>query len=327
MSSLSEKILITGGLGYLGGRLSKQLATSSGLSLRLMTRRTDEGIPAWAEGFDLVRANLQDASTLGGVLKDIDTVIHLAAADENESQQDPERALDITGSGTYRLLQTCQSAGVKRFIYMSTFHVYGPGSTQPITENSATRPVHPYAITHRFAEDLVNWYRHSFEMKTLVLRLSNGYGSPADSLVQRWTLVFNDLCKQAVQKRAITLRSSGTQHRDFISLNNVGRAVQHFLALPDDEWRDGLFNLGGDCSMSILQVAEKVSAEFAKSYGQDIPLTTGGPAEGEPPSPVKFSIEKLKASGFTLEDNLSEEISATFDLCESLGNQSNETSS
>lgn len=325
MASQSERVLITGGLGYVGGRLANHLIGASEMSLRLTTRRGAERIPTWAKGLDVVQADLQNPGTLEAALKDIDTVVHLAAIDENESRQNPELALDVNGAGTYRLLQACRAQGVKRFVYLSTFHVYGPGAEQPISEDSPTRPIHPYAITHRLAEDLVNWHKNSFGMETLILRLSNGFGYPADPLVQRWTLVFNDLCRQAVQSRAIKLRSPGTQHRDFISLTDVGRAIHHFLTLPNDEWRDGLFNLGGECSMSILQVAERVSAEYSRRFGEDISITTSGEAAASTPSPVSFSIDKLKRSGFNLGDNMTEEVAGTFDLCEALDRQGSQT--
>jgi len=322
MANHSERVLITGGLGYVGGRLAKHLADATPeLSLRLMTRRSPKTVPTWAKKLDVVQADLRASGTLEAAVQDIDTLIHLGAVDEIESQRDPETALDVNGAGTYRLLQACKAQGVERFIYLSTFHVYGPGAAQPITENTPTRPIHPYAITHRLAEDMVNWHRHSFGMETLILRLSNGYGYPADPLVQRWTLVFNDLCKQAVQNKAIFLKSSGTQHRDFISLTDVGRAVEHFLALPNAAWQDGLFNLGGDCSMSILQVAEQVASQFSQRFGEQIPITTTGIADGAPPSPVCFNIDKLKGSGFSLDGNMSEEVDTTFDICKLLERQ------
>lgn len=303
----------------MGGRVASYLASAAPQhSIRLMTRRKADQVPEWARDMDVVRADVLQTESLGPALEGIDTVIHLAAVNEVESQQDPEVALEVNGKGTYRLLQACRAHEVKRFIYFSTFHVYGPGAPQPITEATPTRPVHPYAITHRLAEDWVNSHRHSYGLETLVLRLSNGYGYPADPLVQRWTLVFNDLCKQAIQNGEIRLRSQGTQHRDFVSLTDVGRAINHFLATTGDAWQDGLFNLGGECSMSILQVAQRVAAEFFQRFGKEIPISTGGEEEGQTASPVRYDIDKLKQTGFSLEGNMSEEVRATFDVCEAL---------
>lgn len=318
MASKSGRLLLTGGLGYLGGRVATHLAAEAPeLFLRLMTRRDREAAPEWARPMDVVTADILDKQSLNIALDGIDTVIHLAAVNEIDSQSDPDLALEVNGRATYRLLQACQAKGISKFIYFSTFHVYGPGAKQPITEETPTRPVHPYAITHHLAEDYVNWHRHSHGMDAVIIRLSNGYGYPADPGVQRWTLVFNDLCRQAVEKEEIRLRSGGTQQRDFIPLHDVVRGVRHFLNLPTSSWRDGLFNLGGDCSMSILEVAERVAREYQSCYGKEIPVITPG-SDPQPGGQVTFSIDKLKQTGFSLQGDIGNEIRGTFKVCEQL---------
>ena len=96
-------------------------------------------------------------------------------------------------------------------------------------------------------------------MVTLVLRLANGYGYPMHKEVSRWSLVFNDFCKQAVVNKKIVLKTPGDQHRDFISLQDVASAVCYFIFKIPDEWEDGLYNLGGNCVMTILEAAHKGS--------------------------------------------------------------------
>ena len=317
MCSPAGSVLITGGLGYVGGRIATYLAHAAPeLSLRLMTRRSVDQVPPWANGLESVRADLLKEATLGPALDGIDTVIHLAAVNEIESQRDPDLALEVNGKGTYWLLRACHASGVRRFIYFSTYHVYGPGAAMPITEETPTRPVHPYAITHRLAEDYVNWCGHTSGMETLVLRLSNGYGYPADPWVQRWTLVFNDFCRQAVESQEIKLRSRGTQQRDFVSLTDVARCVRHMLNLPPQGWRDRLFNLGGDCCLSIIQVAQRVADEYSRRYGKEVPVTTGEAKEPQAEGRVLYSIQKLEQTGFSPIGNMSEEIRGTFQACE-----------
>ena len=319
MASDTTKVLITGGLGYVGGRIAVHLLSLAGkFDLRLMTRRSPEKSPSWAAGLDVVQADVTDSHALEAALKGVDTVVHLAAVNEIDSAEDPDLALEVNGRRTYLLLRACASRGVRRFIYFSTFHVYGPWATQPITEQTPTRPVHPYAFTHRLAEDYVNWYRHSGDIQTVVLRLSNGYGYPAGPAVDRWTLVFNDLCLQAVTKGEIVLRSTGSQHRDFIALSDVGRAVEHLIDLPGEMWGDGLFNLGGECSLSILEVAHRIAGEFSHCYGKDIPVTAAQAEISPPPEPVVFSIEKLKQTGFRPNGDMAKEIRGTFAVCQQL---------
>ena len=60
----------------------------------------------------------------------------------------------------------------------------------------------------------------------------------------------------------MVLRSSGKQHRDFISLHDVAAAVNHFLYAIPDKWEDGLYNLGGNCSLTIFEVAKKIASVY-----------------------------------------------------------------
>jgi UDP-glucose 4-epimerase len=315
-------ILITGGMGYVGGRMAAHLSQARPeMPLRIMTRRPADKWPDWAADMDVVNADVLDSSSLHTALEGVEIVIHLAAVNENDCIRDPDLALEVNGRGTYLLLQACQEQNVNRMIYFSTFHVYGPGAIQPITELTATRPVHPYAFTHRLAEDYVNWFRLRDKMETMIVRLSNGFGYPADTLTNRWTLVFNDMCTQAVETGEVRLRSKGTQHRDFITLGDLARGTEHLLSLGGNDWGDGLLNLGGDCSLSIYQAAEHVAAAYQEMYGKELPIRLGDADDPAGAGPVEFSIQKLKQSGFTPTGDISGEVKGTLAVCQKIADR------
>jgi UDP-glucose 4-epimerase len=137
-----------------------------------------------------------------------------------------------------------------------------------------------------------------------------------DSGVNRWTLVFNDLCRQAMTSGEMVIKSSGKQQRDFISLHDVAAAVDHFLFKNSKKWDDGLFNLGGDCSFSILEVAKTIATVYEKKYGKSVPIQIVRKDKGERYGPVHFNIDKLKKTGFCLTGNMEKEIEQTLSLCE-----------
>ena len=314
-------ILITGGLGYIGGRIASYLKEKKpDSSILLTTRNKDRRPPLWADKLTVLQMDLLDEDSIANCLEDndIDVIIHLAALNEIDSMKDPELALEVNTQGTYKLLSIANEKKIDRFVYFSTFHVYGETSSSVITEETSTRPFHPYAITHRAAEDLVTFFNHYHKMKTLIFRLSNGYGYPMDMNINRWTLVFNDLCRQVVTSGRIILKSSGKQYRDFISLHDVARAVYHLLFAVPDKWGDGLYNLGGNCSMSILDVAEKISDSYRTKYKKEIlEIKTGQNDSGSIiPKPVKYSIEKIAKTGFTLKGDMISEIERTMHVCE-----------
>jgi UDP-glucose 4-epimerase len=316
-----KNILITGGLGYIGGRVAFYIKEKEPDSNIFLTTRNKNGdFPSWTENFTVLQMDITDAASIDDCLRDrdIDIIIHLAALNEIESAKDPELALEINTKGTYRLLNLANLYNVNRFIYFSTFHVYGNISDTVITEKTLPKPIHPYAITHKAAEDFVNYFNNYQCMETLIFRMSNGYGYPMDINIDRWTLVFNDICRQAVTNGEIILKSSGKQYRDFISLHDVANAVYHFVFVVPDEWGDGIYNLGGDCSMSILDVAQKISDIYRAKYNKDIKEIKTASENGSSIStkPVKYSIDKIAETGFRLQGNTASEIEKTMDLCE-----------
>ncbi len=311
------KILITGGLGYLGGRIADFLKRNHPEStIVLGTSRNISKIPDWAKPFQIVQLNLLDQTSIEkAVSKDLHAIIHLAALNEHDSFSNVSSAWETNSLGTQNLLSVANQKQVQEFIYFSTFHVYGNCQGR-ITEDSPTKPHHPYAATHRAAEDMVRFFQHYKGMEALTLRLSNGFGYPMDSGVNRWTLVFNDLCRQAMTSGKMILKSSGQQHRDFISLHDVAAAVDHFLFKISGKWEDGLFNLGGDCSLSIADVAKKIAMVYEKKYGKTIPIQINGNDNMEVHDPVYFNIDKLKNTGFSLTGNMEKEIEQTLSICE-----------
>ena len=312
-------ILITGGFGYLGGRLADYLHNSGAPSSVILAERDIQKIPEWAKKFPVVRMELLERESIDTALRDYrpDLVIHLAAINEIDSMKDPELAYEVNTRGSLRLLESCQQYGVERFIYFSTFHVYGKPEESPITELTPTRPFHPYASTHRAAEDNVEFFRHYHGMKTLVFRLSNGFGYPMDPHVNRWSLVFNDLCRQVVTRNRLVLKSPGRQYRDFIALEDIARAVKHFVFDKPDEWRDGLFNVGGGLSMSILEVAEFIRRIYQEWSGNEldgieVPEDSGKIREEKK---IDFSINKLLETGFQLSGDMEREVVKTLEIC------------
>ena len=104
---MSETVLVTGGLGYLGGRILGHLEASGTYTLRVSTRRPPQDRPAWAGGMQVVRADLLDDGALAAICDGVDAVLHLAAMNARDCAADPERARQF-------LLATSMIASVRR---------------------------------------------------------------------------------------------------------------------------------------------------------------------------------------------------------------------
>lgn len=313
--SVNNTVLITGGWGYLGGRIAVDIASETAWQIRLGSHQRHLVSPEWLPQAETVFLDVLQPETFEPALKGVDAVIHLAALNEIESLADPEKASRVNTLGSRHLLDAAVRVGVKRFIYFSTAHVYGSPVEGHITEDSLPRPTHPYAITHHAAEEFVLAAHDKGRMVGIVIRLSNGFGAPTHIGVDRWTLLVNDLCRQAVSTRRLVLRSSGLQQRDFITLHDVGRAARHLLTLSQIECSDGLFNLGGECTMSVWEMAQRIIHCCRKTLGYEPPVTRPEPLSSEIRLDLKYDINKLKRTGFFLRGDMDEEISQTLKMC------------
>ena len=309
--------MLTGGFGYLGGRIALDAARQASWQVRLGSRRILSS-PSWLPEAETVPLDLSRSGTFDGALKQVHTVVHLAALNEVESLKFPEKALEVNALGTLRFLNAAIQRKVERFIYISTAHVYGAPLAGHITEISLPRPSHPYAITHHAAEEFVLAARDKGNIQGIVLRLSNGFGAAAHSGVDRWMLVVNALCMQAVRDKKLVLNTSGIQQRDFITLHDVGRVVSHFLELPHQKCSDGLFNVGGECPMSVLAIAERIIKCSREALGYEPDLVRPQPGPGESALDLHYDTSKLKQTGFVLKGSMDEEIKQTLKMCVSI---------
>jgi len=313
-----KKVLITGGLGYVGGRVAQELVKHHDLHVTVSTRRPLSTPPRWLQDSDTVVVDLLSEASLENVCRGHRFIVHLAAPNEIDSAADPQNALLVNVLGTFKLLEAAQRVGVERFIYFSTAHVYGAPLVGSITEQTLPRPVHPYAITHKGAEDCVLAARYQGKIQAIVLRLSNSFGAPAHAAVNRWILVVNDLCRQVVANGKIILRTPGLQWRDFITLTDVTRAVEHVLSMPEAAGADGLFNLGGNFPLRIIDMARLVAQRAKAVLGVLPEIQRPAPGPDDNHQHLDFKVDKLKATGFVLRKNHEEEIDATLRFCRGL---------
>ena len=312
---MADTLLITGARGYLGGRLSLYLAEHTECTLRLATRQPPAATPNWLTRGAYEHLEISDAASCARACRGVNAVVHLAALNENDCAADPLAAALINGVGTLRLLQAAVQQGVKKFIFFSTARIYGEPLAGEITERTLPRPAHPYASSHRFGEDAVLEAHDRGRLTGVVVRLSNGVGAPADPASNRWTLLANDLCRQAVRDRRLVLRSSGIALRDFIPLADVCAAVRHLLTLERAALGDGIFNLGAGASSRVLDMAELIAARCESLLGYRPPLERPAPAPGETAPPLDYRIDKIRATGFQPAGRMADEIDATLRIC------------
>lgn len=308
------KILITGGFGYIGGRVAKALSESNNNQIVLASRGI-KNVPDWLPTANVVRIEWNRVDSLNAATRGVDVVIHMAGMNAQDCEADPTAALKVNGLSTGRLLQSAIQQGVKRFIYLSTAHVYSSSLTGVITEASCAVNLHPYSTSHRAGEDAVRFSHSCNEIEGIVVRLSNSYGAPSNIDVNCWMLIVNNLCIQALTNEHMILQSSGKQRRDFISLTDVCRSIEHLINLSANKLGNGLFNIGGCWSPTILEMAQLLAERLYVINGKKIPIQSGSLGLQLPSYRLDYSIKKIANTDFKLTNNITDEIDGLIRFC------------
>lgn len=293
---VAKRILITGGFGYLGGRLAVDLA-SRGYIIRLSSR-VHTGAPDWLPEAEVVQTDLLDPISLRHAVQSVDIVIHLAAMNAQACLENPKAAITSNIGGTQALVDAAVDAGVQRLVYFSTIHVYGNPLEGCITEETPTKAYHPYAMSHRAAEDIVCHAHMTGQIEGIVVRLSNAFGAPVDESASCWILLLNDLCKQAVKTQKMSLKTSGIQRRDFIPITELSGVITHLINLAPERLKRVIFNTGsGLPSSTVWDMALLIQARCRVVLNIHPTLTRTLSSHEENES-LHYSIDKLCASGY-----------------------------
>lgn len=310
---MSGSVLITGGFGYLGGRIATSLH-NTGHDVTLGTRFSRTHAPSWLPAAKTLQMNFEDTNLLIDQLKGFDHVIHLAAMNAAECFENPSLALKVNGAFTLNLLNASIHNNVKRFIYFSTVHVYGSPLRGVISEQTIPQPIHPYSVSHKVAEDFVYAAHAGGKIAGIVLRVTNGYGCPMSASVQCWNLLVNDIARQLTLTGKVRLKSDGSQLRDFIPIVNIAEAVYHLLKFPINNIRNGIFNLGSGHTTTIRQMSELVISRWEALLDQRTEIQAKT-SNNELVADMRVSIEKLRKTGFCPSNAIIDEIDATLRFC------------
>jgi len=253
--SLVMRILITGGTGFVGGRLADKLVTS-GYDVLLGTRNGSEKYD-WLTNVKIDKIAWEDPGSLQKLCSGVNVVVHAAGMNAGDCASDPQAAHVFNGDSTGRLAVAAARAHVENLIYLSTAHVYRNPLLGLIDEHTLPENTHPYATSKLAGEFAAMEAGRLGTLKVSVLRLSNVFGKPMHRSVNCWMLVVQDLCRQAVQKKRMILRNAD-QKRDFVAMSEVCSLVDQLIVDNCIEKQEGIFNLGSGVSQSVLEIANLI---------------------------------------------------------------------
>ena len=311
---MTKNVLLTGGFGTLGGRISADLSKNSEINLRLASRQKRQP-PSWAPKAEVCLIDFENQNSIKQMLHEVTHVVHLAALNDYECRADPQHAQVVNVEYTHRIVEQASDIKNLRFIYLSTIQVYGNTLAGVITEQSPTNPRDAYAQTHLDAEHIVEHAHNTQQLEGVRLRSANGFGAPMSPDAKIWQIIANDLCRQAVETKKLTLKSHGLQFRNFVPFTDVCSAVNHVLQLDKQQIADGLFNVGGRGSLQIIQMAELVAARCEIILGFIPKIEKPNETPDALPNAFEYSSAKLFATGLNLNWDIEKEIDSLLQSC------------
>ncbi len=277
------KILVTGGAGFIGTHIVKQLL-QAGHEVVVYDKERRENreekqenlLPPHSSLLTTIQGDIRpacnasrsdagrDSKLLTESLKGVDGVIHMASyIAVEESVKDPLKYMENNVLGIASLLTAMREAGVKKIVLSSSATVYGEPKSLPILEDAPLSAVNPYAASKIAMEAIAESFYKTDGFDVTVLRYFNPYGPGENHSPE--THAIPNFIKAGLEKRPIPLYWNGEQVRDFIYVEDLAEA--HIKVLGDigdggnkrDEGKYEIFNVGSESGTRIIDVVNILS--------------------------------------------------------------------
>ena len=255
-----RRVMITGGLGFIGSNLARQLVTLGADVLLVDSLIPDYGGSLFnIDGIaDRVRVNIADVrqqSTMSYLVKDREVIFNLAGQVSHiDSMTDPYEDLEINCRSQLTILEACRynNPNVK-VVFAGTRQVYGRPSSLPVSEAHLVRPTDVNGINKAAGEYYHLVYNNVFGVRACSLRLTNVYG-PRQLIRHNRQGFIGWFIRLAIEDRAIQIYGDGSQLRDFVFVDDAADAF--LRAGFSDACNGEVFNVGGDVPISHRELTE-----------------------------------------------------------------------
>jgi UDP-glucose 4-epimerase len=271
-----KRVLITGGVGFIGSNLAAQLV-AFGADVLLV----DSLIPKYGgnlyniapirEQVRLNIADMRDEHGLRFLVQDQDVIFNLAGqVSHTDSMTDPYADLEINARSQLSLLEACRHNNPDAaIVFASTRQIYGRPQSLPVDETHPLQPVDVNGINKTAGEMYHIVYHNVYGLKTVSLRLTNTYGPRMRVKDARQTFLGWWL-RQMVEGRPLQIFGDGRQIRDFNYVDDVGTAL--LLAACHDKADGQIYNLGAPQPINLIDLAELMIDIYGRGSYEIIPF-------------------------------------------------------
>ena len=252
-----NKVLVTGGAGFIGSHLVQTLA-DCGYSVKILDNLTTGKIsniaPMISSGtVNFIEGDIRDVELVKKSVEGADAVIHLAAQTSVPlSIQNPDFNNDVNIKGTLNLLNSSAETNVGKFIFISSCAVYGDPTCLPVDEKVSADPISPYAQSKLVSEQECLRLNEKHFLKSVVFRFFNVYG-PRQGL-NDYSGVITKFMDKIKQKAPLIIYGDGSQTRDFVYVKDIVNAI--VLGLENEKAEGEIFNVGSGKPTTIQELAQ-----------------------------------------------------------------------
>jgi UDP-glucose 4-epimerase len=223
---VSRTYLVTGGCGFIGSRLVRELARR-GHRVRVLDDLSTGEAAAMPDGVELTVADVTDAASVRSALRDADGCFHLAAvASVERTRREWLAGHRTNAAGTVTVLEAARDAPGRPVpvVYASSAAVYGDATEPTVVEDSPPAPTSPYGVDKLVSELHAGVAARLFGVPTLGLRFFNVYG-PGQRADSPYSGVISRFCDRLSRGEPITVYGDGSQTRDFVYVDDVVGAL------------------------------------------------------------------------------------------------------
>ena len=254
-----QTILVTGGAGFIGSELVRQLAARGDRVVvvdNLVNGKRENLAGLSSRQVTLVETDVRTVDAFRSYLPDASVVYHLACLGVRHSVHSPIANHDVNASATLQLLLACRDADVPRFVYVSSSEVYGTALWAPMTEEHPTSPCTVYGAAKLAGESYTRAFFRTYEYPTVVVRPFNTYGprshheGDSGEVIPRFLL-------RCLAGRPMVVFGDGRQTRDFTFVEDTARGI--LLAGTTDAAVGSMLNLGSGAEVSINDLAATIA--------------------------------------------------------------------
>jgi UDP-glucose 4-epimerase len=267
------KLLVTGGGGFLGANTAKFFSKDKKLNVKVESRRNFSTLKKKLIFCSFVKFKWNFKSNSKSKIKKSDIIIHFAGFNSNACEKNILEAVNFNVFETEKLYENAIKAGVEKFIFISTSHVYGEALKKSVNEDKIPIPINNYGLLKLTAENrLVNMYEKSNKKTQLIiLRVSNVFGTPVFIDTNCWHLVFLDFARQATMTNKIILKENPKIIRNFLPMCQFLNTLK-YIVYKKLKSNYEIINIGSRWCPTIKEVAKKFQERIKLLYFKDLKI-------------------------------------------------------